>query len=161
MFAAGGLQIAAEAAVADERLVALCELAAERLQDSGALLGIAAGLGEIAADDIAALADLDRLGFQFGECTAAAWHGERHERRRISDTVRVTSALLRSRTPRMYSSWRCSRAAMVGALIMPRSATTHMRPTPKRARSRSTTGSRVVTSAVLPGHSSQHSGRPS
>ena len=34
-------------------------------------------------------------------------------------------------------------------------------PTLKRARNRSTTGNRVVRSAVLPGHSSQHSGLPS
>ena len=40
---------------------------------------------------------------------------------------------------------------MVAALIMPRSATTQARSTPKRLRSRSITGSRVVTSAVLPG----------
>src|SRR5712671_4467317 len=37
-------------------------------------------------------------------------------------TVLRTSALLRSRTPRMYSSLRSSRAAMVAALIIPRSA---------------------------------------
>src|SRR6476659_5357181 len=55
-------------------------------------------------------------------------------------TVRRTSALLRSRTPRTYSSLRCSSAAMLWALIMPRSATTQMRPTLKRARNRSTTG---------------------
>src|SRR5215472_17307764 len=58
--------------------------------------------------------------------------------------------------PRTYSSSRSSSAAMLWALIMPRSATTQMRPTLKRARNRSTTGNRVVTSAVLPGHSSQH-----
>jgi hypothetical protein len=40
-------------------------------------------------------------------------------------------------------------AEMVWVLIMPRSATTQMRPTPNRARNRSTTGRRVVTSAVL------------
>jgi hypothetical protein len=49
---------------------------------------------------------------------------------------------------------------MVAALIMPRSATTHTRTMPKRPRSRSTTGIRAVTSVVLPGHISQHSGRP-
>src|SRR5216684_349531 len=43
-------------------------------------------------------------------------------------TVRRTSALLRSRTPRTYSSLRSSSAAMVAALIMPRSATTQIRP---------------------------------
>ena len=44
-----------------------------------------------------------------------------------------------------------SSAAMVAALIMPRSASTQGRPPPKRLRRRSTTGSSVVTSAVLPG----------
>jgi len=50
---------------------------------------------------------------------------------------------------------------MVSALIMPRSATTHTRAMSKRRRSRSTTGISVVTSAVLPGHISEHTGRPS
>src|ERR1700716_1697626 len=48
-------------------------------------------------------------------------------------TVRRTSVLLRSRTPRTYSSLRSSSAAMLWALIMPRSATTQMRPTLKRS----------------------------
>ena len=56
-----------------------------------------------------------------------------------SITVRRTSVLLRSRTPRIYSSLRFSSAAMVWALMMPRSATTQRWPTPKRARNRSTT----------------------
>ena len=50
---------------------------------------------------------------------------------------------------------------MVAAEIMPRSATTQTRPMPKRSRSRSTTGSSTVTSAVLPGHISEQIGRPS
>src|SRR5437870_8048711 len=50
---------------------------------------------------------------------------------------------------------------MVSALIMPRSATTHTRAIAKRRRSRSITGTSVVTSAVLPGHISEHTGRPS
>ena len=50
---------------------------------------------------------------------------------------------------------------MVGAEIMPRSATTQTRPMAKRLRSRSTTGSRTQTSAVLPGHISEQTGRPS
>jgi hypothetical protein len=48
-----GLEIAAETAVSDERLVALGELGAQPVEDGGALLGIAPGLGEIAADDVA------------------------------------------------------------------------------------------------------------
>ncbi len=50
---------------------------------------------------------------------------------------------------------------MVSALIMPRSATTQIRPIAKRRRSRSITGISVVTSATLPGHISEHTGRPS
>ena len=50
---------------------------------------------------------------------------------------------------------------MVSALIMPRSATTQTRAMSKRRRSRSITGISVVTSAVLPGHISEHTGRPS
>ena len=50
---------------------------------------------------------------------------------------------------------------MVSALIMPRSATTQTRPMAKRRRRRSITGTRLVTSAVLPGHISEHTGRPS
>ena len=50
---------------------------------------------------------------------------------------------------------------MVGPLIMPRSATTQTRPMAKRVLSRSTIGRRALTSAVLPGHISVQTGRPS
>jgi hypothetical protein len=50
---------------------------------------------------------------------------------------------------------------MVASEIMPRSATTQTRPMPKRPRRRSTTGSSTLTSAVLPGHISVQTGRPS
>ena len=43
----------------------------------------------------------------------------------------------------------------------PRSATTHTRAMSKRRRNRSITGISVLTSAVLPGHISEHTGRPS
>src|SRR5262249_53328456 len=69
-----------------------------------------------------------------------------------SSTSSRTSLSLRSRTPRIYKSRRASSSAMVSALIMPRSATTHTRAMSKRRRSRSITGTSVVTSAVLPGH---------
>src|SRR6516164_4687449 len=55
---------------------------------------------------------------------------------------------------------RASSSASVAALIMPRSATTPMRAIRKRTLSRSMTGKRVVTSVVLPGHSSEQIGRP-
>src|ERR1700722_20528088 len=51
-----------------------------------------------------------------------------------------TSRLVRSRTPRMYSIFSASRAAMVSALIMPRSATMQASRIPKRSRRRLTTG---------------------
>jgi len=55
---------------------------------------------------------------------------------------------------------RASNPSIVAAEIMPRSATTQTRPMEKRWRRRSTTGSSVVTSAVLPGHISVQIGRP-
>jgi hypothetical protein len=63
--------------------------------------------------------------------------------------------------PRMWSSSRTSSAAIVSALIRPRPATTQTRAMAKRRRSQSTTGIKVVTSAALPGHISEHTGRPS
>jgi hypothetical protein len=60
----------------------------------------------------------------------------------------------------MYSILSASSVAMVLALTMPRSAMTHTRLSRKRFRSRVTTGIRVVTSAVLPGHISLQIGRP-
>jgi hypothetical protein len=55
---------------------------------------------------------------------------------------------------------RTSSSAMVWALIMPRSVTTHMRVIPKRSRSRSTTGSGDFTSVALPGQVLEQIGRP-
>ena len=52
-----------------------------------------------------------------------------------------------------------SRAAMVSALIMPRSATMQAWAMPKRSRSRLTTGNNSVTSAVLPGSRKEAIGR--
>src|ERR1700693_3538717 len=76
-----------------------------------------------------------------------------------SSTSSRTSLSVRSRTPRMYRSRRASSSAMVSALIMPRSATMQMRPMEKRWRRRSTTGTRLPVSAVLPGHISVQTGR--
>ena len=75
-------------------------------------------------------------------------------------TVSRTSASLRSRVPRMYSIPRVSSSASVRALIMPRSATTQIRPILKRARKRSITGSSAWTSVALPGQVSEQRGRP-
>lgn len=50
---------------------------------------------------------------------------------------------------------------MVPLLIIPLSATQHTRRSPRRCRSRSTTGSRDWASVWFPGQSSQLTGRPS
>ena len=81
----------------------------------------------------------------------------RLSRRGFSSTISRTRSSPRSRVPRMYSRPRSSSAA---AEIMPRSATTHTRPMPKRRRSRSTTGTSTVLSDVLPASISVHTGRP-
>ena len=83
MLGRDGLQITAEAAVADERLVALGELGAQPAEDGLALLGVAAGLGEIPADDVPSLAELDLLGFELGELTRSARHDQWDKRRLI------------------------------------------------------------------------------
>jgi len=70
-----------------------------------------------------------------------------------------TSRLVRSRTPRMYWIFSASSAAMVSALIMPRSATMQASRIPKRSRKRLTTGNSGVTSAVLPGIRKEAIGR--
>src|SRR4030095_2721427 len=64
-------------------------------------------------------------------------------------TTSYTSLVLRSRTPRMYSSLRSSKPAIVASLIMPRSATTQTRPMANRRRRRSTTARSVVRPAAL------------
>ena len=80
-----GLEIATEAAIADQRLVALGELGAQPVEDRGALLGIAPGLGEIATDDVASVADLDLLGLELGEVTRSPRYDQRDEGRLIVD----------------------------------------------------------------------------
>src|SRR5947208_1884607 len=83
--------MAAEAAVADERLVAprfrrgqaLGELGAQPVEDGVALLGVAPGLGEIATDDVASVADFDLLGLELGELARSPRHDQRDKGRLI------------------------------------------------------------------------------
>src|ERR1035438_143165 len=63
------------------------------------------------------------------------------------------------RTPRMYFHSRFSTSARVSALIIPRSATIPTDPIPNRLFNRSRMGTRLFTSAVVPGqrgHSKDH-----
>src|ERR1700732_1378963 len=78
-----GLEIAAETAVADERLVALGELGAQPVEDGTALLGIAPRLGEIATDDVPSVADFDLLGLELGELARNPRHDQRDKGRLI------------------------------------------------------------------------------
>src|SRR5271165_3792657 len=78
-----GLEIAAEAAVADERLVALGELGAQPVEDGVTLLGIAPRLGEVATDDVASIADFDLLGLELGELARSPRYDQRDQGRLI------------------------------------------------------------------------------
>src|SRR6202047_4637991 len=83
MLGRDGLEIAAETAVADERLVALGELGAQPVEDGTALLGIAPRLGEIATDDVPSAADFDLLGRELGEPARNPRHDQRDKGRLI------------------------------------------------------------------------------
>ena len=163
MLGGDGLEIAAEAAVADERLVALGERGAQPAEDGVALLGIAPGLGEIATDDVASIADLDLLGLEFGEIARSPRHdSEWDEGRLIVDNGAAnfgTAAL--AHTKDIFELALLQRGDGLGTDHAAVGDDADAAEAPNRARNRSTTGSRVVTSAVLPGHSSQHSGLPS
>ena len=112
--------------------------------------------GEIATDDVPSVADFDLLGLELGELA----RNQRDKGRLIINHGAAhfgTAALAHAED--VFELVFLQRGNALGA-DHARSATTQMRPTLKRARNRSTTGSRVETSAVLPGHSSQHSGLP-
>ena len=161
------LQELAEAAVADQGFVAARQLLLQRRDDRGPLGGLPGGTFGVVADDIApglALAVPGRtrtsltsmwvvvpaaLGIDSGTMPVVS-----------ASTLSRTSASLRSRVPRMYWIPRSSSSASVRALIMPRSATTRIRPIAKRPRRRSTTGSGAWTSVALPGQVSEQRGRP-
>src|SRR5271170_4373880 len=79
-----GLEITAEAAVADQRLVALGELGAQPVEDRSTLLGIAASLGEIATDDVPDAALARR---RAGPRNAPTRHTGRDRRRQLPRSV--------------------------------------------------------------------------
>src|SRR5271167_287857 len=95
-----GLEITAEAAVADQRLVALGELGAQPVEDRSTLLGIAASLGEIATDDVPDAALARR---RAGPRNAPTRHTGRDRRRQLPRSV---PCLWRSRHGRYLSSGR-------------------------------------------------------
>jgi hypothetical protein len=61
----------------------LGELGAQPVEDGVALLGIAPGLGEIATDDVASIANLDLLSLEFGELARSPRHDQWDEGRLI------------------------------------------------------------------------------
>ncbi len=80
--AADRFEVAAKAGIADERLVALGELALQRGHDRGAIGGVLLRLLMVAANDVAPPRQLDRLGLVINLLAALAQR-QRHERRRI------------------------------------------------------------------------------
>ena len=157
MIFADRLQVTAIAGVADQRLVALGELALQRGEDRGTHWRRPSP-------------PLDGCGRR---CSAAQPASPSWPRRRSPCRVAASPAVRMARDRRAQAraqACRCARArpgytaaarlelGQVSALIMPRSATTHTRAMSKRRRNRSITGIRVVTSAVLPGHSSNACG---
>src|SRR6476659_3307621 len=156
----GRAEVAAIGGVADQRLGAPLELLIQGLDNGAAVGGVLLGFGLVAAHDVALTLDLDLLDEELGLLTAGPRDAQGSPPARgmhkgvnglssASTTVR-TRLSVRSRAPSTYSRPRSSRAAMVGAEIMPRSATTQTRPMPKRLRRRSMTGTSTLTSAVLP-----------
>src|SRR4051795_9902227 len=157
----GRAEVAAVGGVADQRLVAPLELLIEGLDNGAAVGGVLLGFGLVAAHDVAPALGLDFLDEELGLRAPARWTQSGVKGFWSASTTVRTRLSVRSRAPSTYSSPRSSRAAMVGAEIMPRSATTQTRPMAKRLRRRSMTGTSTLTSVVLPGHISEQTGRPS
>ena len=127
--ASASAQVAAIGGVADQRLVATPELAGRSAAiDRRPVGGILGRLGLVAADDVAAALSAHLLDEELGLRAAGARMQSGVIGRASSSTTWRTSLSVRSRAPRMYSSPRSSSAAMVAAVIMPRSATTQTRP---------------------------------
>ena len=155
------LEITPIGAVADERLVAAAQALAQAAQNGLAHLGIAPGFVEVAADNVAAVIDPHFLGLKLGIGALAARNEERHARLWIveHDPVDLLGGAL-AHPQDVFEPALLEAGDGFGILIMPRSATTQTRPMAKRWRRRSITGMSVVTSVVLPGHISEHTGRP-
>src|SRR5215210_576021 len=163
----GRAEVAPVGGVADQRLVAPLELLLQGGHDGLAISGILLRLGFVAANDVAPPLDLDFLDKELGLRAPGTRDAQGCKRPLVCEhdgahqAVRALARLsVRSRAPSTYSSPRSSRAAIVSAPIMPRSATTQTRPMAKRRRRRSMTGTSTLTSAVLPGHISEQTGRP-
>jgi hypothetical protein len=137
----------------------LSELGAQPVEHGTALLGIAPRLGEIATDDVPSVADFDLLGLELGELTPNPRHDQRDKGRLIINHGAApfgTAALAHPED--VFELALLQRGNALGAAAVGDDADA---ADAKTSAQWSTTGNRVVTSAVLPGHSSQHSGLPS
>ncbi len=126
-------EVLAVAAVADERLVALLELLAQRRQDDRTVRLVLALLGLVETDHIAAALDVHLLDPQGGRVLGVGTGWMDHVIAAGSGQDLLAHLLVPAH-PRPPRAW--------GWLIMPRSATTHSSPMAKRLRSRSTMGTR-------------------
>ena len=111
------LQVAPKAGVADQRLVALGELALQRGDDRGAVGGILLRLLMVAADDVAPSRQHHGLGLVVDLFTALL-HRQRDERRRIVEHQLAQQLVGSSRTPRIYRSRRASSSATVSCGLL-------------------------------------------
>ena len=157
-----GLDEAAEAFVADQRLVAMGELAVEAGEKGGPSVGILPGLLLVAAEHIAP--PRDRSTSLMASWVSPFWRGMTSGTATPSSSITSlrTSLVDRSRTPRMYSkSGLLQRRhgggadhAAIGDDAEPGDAEALAQPLRPPACSR-------VTSAVLPGHRKEANGRSS
>ena len=90
MLLADRFEVAAEAGVADERLVALGELALQRGHDRSAIGGVLLYFLMIAADDAAPPRQLNRLGLVIDLHAAFCQHQRRKRRRNRRQAVGAT-----------------------------------------------------------------------
>src|SRR4051794_37282847 len=125
----GRAQVAPVGGVADQRLVAPLQLLIESGDDGLAVGGILGRLSFVATDNVAPPLSFDLLDEELGlltpgPCDAQGREGQGVKGLSSASTTMRTRPSVRSRAPSTYSSPRSSRAAMVGAEIMPRSATT-------------------------------------
>jgi hypothetical protein len=96
-------QIAPVGGIADQRLVDARELLGEPRDDCLLLIALPLRFGLIAAENVVRCADLDLLNEELG-LAPLPLDDQWRQRRPSSSTSRRTTALLRSRAPRMYSS---------------------------------------------------------
>ena len=160
MVLAGGLEEAAIAGVANQCLVAVAQLALQRGQDSSTLGGIFLRLLVVDADDVALAAQLDRLGAVV-DVSAALLDHQRHEGRGIAEhdlAYQLVGAFAHAEDVEQTTRFQCGDGLGTDHAAVSDDAEAADGEAPAQPIDHR---HQVVTSAVLPGHISEHTGRPS